>query len=161
MGGKEQPVRVTHVLRAKVCSPSSYQKGIFLFNTWQQYGDGRKRTRNGLLSEKLTLSEMPLEENLHEVCRRAVTEEEMQRCEEAAFKVTPGVPVEYDPNYVCPLEVVDEKFVEHTIEIEVSKSYPGLLTMYHLYTVDIVCTGLPVVDFNTLEFDHADKNGRR
>merc|ERR1719343_904564 len=33
--------------------------------------------------------------------------------------------------------------------------------MYHLYTVDIVCTGLPVTDFNTLEFDHADKNGRR
>eukprot|EP00438_Fugacium_kawagutii_P036389 Skav214565 [mRNA] locus=scaffold2080:58717:60748:+ [translate_table: standard] len=51
----------------KVTSPDRYQRGIFLFNTWQQYGDGRTRTRNGLLSEKLTTAEMPLEENLHEV----------------------------------------------------------------------------------------------
>lgn len=51
----------------QVTSPDRYQRGIFLFNTWQQYGDGRTRTRNGLLSEKLTTAEMPLEENLHEV----------------------------------------------------------------------------------------------
>ena len=37
----------------QVTSPDRYQRGIFLFNTWQQYGDGRTRTRNGLLSEKL------------------------------------------------------------------------------------------------------------
>merc|ERR1719277_2953288 len=86
----------------------------------------------------------------------------MQRCAEAALKIPLGGPaIEYDPNYVCPLEVVDAFFVEHTIEIEESKSYPGLLTMYHLYTVDIVCTGLPATDFNTLEFDHPDKFGRR
>lgn len=151
--GGLQPIRVTHVLRAKVCSPESYERGIFLFNTWQQYGDGRTRTRNGLLSEKLCVTEMPLEDHLHEVCRRAVTEEEMQRVTESALKIGPGTAApEFDPKYVCPLTVVNEKFVDHTIEIEVSKSYPGLMTMYHLYTVDIVCTGLPAVDFNTLEF---------
>jgi len=47
--GTLQVLRVTHVLRAKVCSRKSYSKGVFLFNTWQQYGDGRKRFRNGLL----------------------------------------------------------------------------------------------------------------
>ena len=31
--------------------------------------------------------------------------------------------------------------------------------MYHLYTVDIVCTGLPLTDLNTLEFEHPDKAG--
>jgi len=159
---KLQPVRVTHVLRAKVCSPESYERGIFLFNTWQQYGDGRKRTRNGLLSEKLTISEMPLENHLHEVCERAVTEEEMSTLADTLLKIGPGYPAPvYDANYVCPLKVVGEKFVDHTIEVEISKSYPGLLTMYHLYTVDIVCTGLPNVDFNTLEFDHPDKEGNK
>eukprot|EP00971_Amphidinium_carterae_P153169 3036306-Amphidinium_carterae.1 len=34
-------------------------------------------------------------------------------------------------------------FRDHIIEVETSKSYPGLLTMYHLYTVDIICKGLP------------------
>mmetsp|Transcript_15569 Transcript_15569/g.35710 ORF Transcript_15569/g.35710 Transcript_15569/m.35710 type:complete len:672 (-) Transcript_15569:114-2129(-) len=150
-----QPVRVVHVLRAKVCSPDSYSRGVFLFNTWQQFGDGRKRTRNGLLSEKLTISEMPLEEHLLEVCERAVTEEEMQRVIEATFRIGPGQPPPaYDPKYKCPLKVKEAYFVDHTVEFEESKSYPGLLTMYNLYTVDIVCDGLPAVDFNTLEFDH-------
>lgn len=160
--GVVQPVRVTHVLRAKVTSPESYKRQVFLFNTWQQFSDGRKRTRNGLLSEKLTISEMPFETHIHEICKRAVTEEEMQRVVESAFKIGPGSSApRFDPKYVCPIKVVKEHFVDHTIEIEESKSYPGLLTMYHLYTVDIVCTNLPSVDFNTLEFDHEDEHGHR
>jgi hypothetical protein len=160
--GSVQTVRVTHVLRAKVCSQSSYEKGCFLFNSWQQYGDGRKRTRNGLLSEKLSISELPLEDHLLDVCRRAVTEEEMQRVEPASLKIVPGCPAPvYDLNYKCPLSVDAVNFVDHTIEVEESKSYPGLVTMYHLYTVDVVCSGLPSTDFNTLEFEHADQNGTR
>lgn len=161
--GELVPVRVTHVLRAKVSSPENRQRGIYLFNTWQQYGDGRKRTRNGLLSEKLCVCEMPLQQNLHAVCSRAVVEEEMAFVVDSTVKVHTGKPPpEYDPDYKCPLQVVDEDFIEHTIEIETSKSYPGLMTMYHLYTVDIVCDGLPTVDFNTLEFEHATgKDGKR
>jgi hypothetical protein len=161
--GELVPIRVTHVLRAKVSSPECYERGIYLFNTWQQYGDGRKRTRNGLLSEKLTISEMPLADNLHEVCERAVVEEEMCFVVDSAVKVQPNKPPpEHDPNYRCPLKVITEDFMEHTIEIEASKSYPGLMTMYHLYTVDIICSGLPTVDFNTLEFEHdVGKDGMR
>mmetsp|Transcript_13524 Transcript_13524/g.35758 ORF Transcript_13524/g.35758 Transcript_13524/m.35758 type:complete len:658 (-) Transcript_13524:22-1995(-) len=160
--GRTLPVRVTHVLRAKVTAPDAYRRGIFLFNTWQQYGDGRQRTRNGLLSEKLTTAEMPLRDHLHEVCQRAVTEEEMQRVVESAFKIGPTSPAPaFDRDYKCPLEVIDEHFVDHTIEVEASKSYPGLTTVYHLYTVDIICSGLPLVDFNTLEFDHPDSSGKR
>jgi hypothetical protein len=160
--GELQPIRTVHVLRAKVSSPEAYKKGIFLFNTWQQYGDGRKRTRNGLLSEKLAMSELPFEEHIHEICERAVTEEEMQRLAESALRIGPHSPApKYDSSYICPLKVVKEHFVDHTIEIEISKSYPGLLTMYHLYTVDIICTGLPSVDFNTLEFEHEDDQGNR
>jgi hypothetical protein len=160
--GKSVPVRVTHVLRAKVSSPDAYSRGIFLFNTWQQYGDGRKRVRNGLLSEKLTLNEMPLIAHLHEVCERAVTEEEMQRVVDSSLRIGPQSPAPtFDPHYRCPLQVVSEEFVDHTVEIEVSKSYPGLMTVYHLYTVDIICDGLPPVDFNTLEFEHPDKDGNR
>eukprot|EP00929_Paragymnodinium_shiwhaense_P112056 TRINITY_DN80315_c0_g1_i1.p1 TRINITY_DN80315_c0_g1~~TRINITY_DN80315_c0_g1_i1.p1 ORF type:complete len:744 (-),score=178.89 TRINITY_DN80315_c0_g1_i1:127-2358(-) len=160
--GEALPVRTTHVLRAKVCSPESYKNGIFLFNTWQQYGDGRTRVRNGLLSEKLSMTELPLEDHLAEVCQRAVTEEEMQRVCEAHLKIGPNCPAPtYDRDYKCPLTVVDQHNVDLTIEVEVSKSYPGLLTMYYLYTVEIVCTGLPITDFNTLEFEAPDKNGDR
>jgi len=160
--GNLQVMRVTHVLRAKVCSPESYKKDVFLLNTWQQFGDGRTRTRNGLLSEKLTLDEMPFATHVHQVCTRAVTEEEMQRLVPSDFQIGEGTPApKYDPNYKCPLHVEDEVFRDHIIEVETSKSYPGLLTMYHLYTVDIICKGLPEVDFNTLEFDHEDKKGYR
>lgn len=40
-----------------------------------------------------------------EVCRRAVTEEEMQRVVESTMKIGPGRPApKYDPSYKCPLE---------------------------------------------------------
>jgi len=160
--GKLSPIRVTHVLRAKVCSPESFERNVFLFNTWQQFGDGRRRTRNGLLSEKLCIAEIPLENHLAEVCERAVTQEEMQRLEDSTFMLEADrPPPEYDPNYSCPLKVQEAILVEHTIEIEESASYPGLRTMYHLYTVDIICLGLPGLDFNTLEFDHGDADGHR
>mmetsp|Transcript_36235 Transcript_36235/g.112715 ORF Transcript_36235/g.112715 Transcript_36235/m.112715 type:complete len:949 (-) Transcript_36235:38-2884(-) len=160
--GEVKPVRVVHVLRAKVCSPESYERDIFVFNNWQQFSDGRTRTRNGLLSEKLSVAEMPLREHLHEVCRRAVTTEEMQRVEEAAFRVGPGYArPEYDPDYVCPITVADAKYIDHSVEIVGSASYPTLLTLYHLYTVEIVCNGLPSMDFTTLEFDHPDDSGHR
>jgi len=161
--GKALPVRVTHVLRAKVCSPRSYERGIFLFNTWQQFSDGQRRLRNGLLSEKLSTAEVPLLDHLHEVCERAVTQEEMQCVVEAGFSIGPGggaVP-EYDPLYQCPIRVVEEHFVDYTTEVESSKSFPGLLTLYHLYTVEIICSGLPGFDFNTIEYDKPDKEGLR
>jgi len=160
--GEVRPVRVTHVLRAKVTSRQSFENNVFLFNTWQQFGDGRKRTRNALLSEKLTISEMPLIDNLRAVCERAVTEEEMQRVVESRCRIDKENPAPvYDKDIACPLNVVDSLFRDHTIEITPSASYPGLLTMYHLYTVDIICSGIPTVDFNTLEFDHEDEKGNR
>lgn len=85
----------------------------------------------------------------------------MQCVVEAAYTVEPGAPPpERDPNYRCPLIVENEHFCDYTIELEESKSFPGLMTAYHLYTVDIICSGLPSVDFNTLEFDEPDKEGR-
>jgi len=81
---------------------------------------------------------------------------------DSAVRIGPGVEYpEYDPEYTCPLTVVDAKFIDHIIEIEFSKSYPGLLTMYHLYTVDVICNGLPAVDLNTLEFEHPDAKGQQ
>jgi len=155
--GKSMVMRSTHVLRGKVCSQLSYERGVFLFNTWQQFADGRKRTRNGLLSEKLNTEEIPLEDHLHEVCQRAVEEEEMGFLIDTAFVISPtNPPPDFDPEYKCPLKVIDEKFVDYTIEVEESKSFPGLQTAYHLYTVDIICSGLPGVDFNTLEYNDPD-----
>lgn len=59
---------------------------------------------------------------MHEVCVRAVCEEEMQRVEDSIVKIVQGreetVPC-YDESIMCPMKVVDEHFVDHTIEIEV------------------------------------------
>jgi len=160
--GALKVLRVTHVLRAKVCSEKSKANGKFLFNTWQQFPDGRRRTRNGLLSEKLCVQEIPIEDHLIDVCERAVTEEEMQRLEASTFMITPEIPTpHYNPDYKCPLRVDNATLLEHTVQVESSASYPGLLTMYHLYTVDITCSGLPGVDFNTLEYTHPDSQGKR
>jgi len=125
-------------------------------------GMGASASGTASSSEKLTVDETPLEDHLHEVCQRAVTEEEMARVVSSKFVIKEGSPVpEYDSQIQCPLQVEDEVLTEKTVEIEPSKSYPGLLTMYNLYTVDIICGGLPDVDFNTLEFEHEDKNGHR
>lgn len=160
--GTNLVLRTTHVLRGKVCSQKSYERGVFLFNTWQQFADGKKRTRNGLLSEKLNTTEIPLQDHLHEVCKRAVEDEEMCYVVEAAFVLSASNPApEHDPEYQCPLQVVDERFVDYTIEVEESKSFPGLRTAYHLYTVDIICSGLPGVDFNTLEYAEPEYEGKR
>lgn len=67
----------------------------------------------------------------------------------------------YDAANKSRINVVKEVFKDHVIEIEDSKSFPGLLTMYNLYRVDIVCTGLPTLNFNTLEFNEPDKDGQR
>lgn len=154
--GEMVVVRSLHVLRGKVCSQESRERGMYVFNTWQQFGDGRKRKRNGLLSEKLSTAELPIEQNLMAVCERAVIEEEMQRVCEPNLTVRPGEyqrELEFRKEDGCPLHVTKTHFVDHTVEIEESRSFPGLLTMYHLYTVDIVCTGLPRGDFGTLEFE--------
>lgn len=159
--GTTQAVRVVHVLRAKVCTRQSFTRGIFLFNTWQQYGDGRKRIRNGLLSEKVGMSEMPIEANLHEICERAIAEELMQ-ITDSGLRLSPGASMPTpDASSPSQVKVLDEHFVDHTIELEDSKSYPGLLTMYNLYTVEIVCSGLPSVEFNSLEFKPTNAKGER
>mmetsp|Transcript_34693 Transcript_34693/g.62995 ORF Transcript_34693/g.62995 Transcript_34693/m.62995 type:complete len:637 (+) Transcript_34693:27-1937(+) len=155
---QKQVVRIAHVLRGKVSSPEHYGRGIFVFNTWQQKENGNLRTRNGLLAEKLRTDELPLEGHLHEVCQRAI-EEEMQCLVGSHFKAD-SFDAAMDFDRSC-IQVVEENLVDHTLETEVSHSFPGLTTVYHLYTVDIVCSGLPHLDFNTLEFDARDCSGHR
>ncbi|CAE8691475.1 unnamed protein product [Polarella glacialis] len=116
--GEMKAVRTMHVLRAKVCSRQSLERGVFCFNTWQQFGDGRKRIRNGLLSEKLSTDEVPLEDHLSDVCKRAVAEE-MQRVCEATFVVDAayGSPIEWDESYRSPIVVETQHFIGATVEM--------------------------------------------
>eukprot|EP00392_Amoebophrya_sp_AT5.2_P003898 g3903.t1 len=173
--GTPTPVRCVHVLRGKVCTAASRARGMFLMNTWQQTAKGEYRFRYGLLSEKLGPDELPLEKHLLRAGTRAVTAEEMERIAPKGFRlkatVRPGAaegvavaanadvkdatvsePV-YTPGEACPIEVEDVVWDEQTVEKEYSKSFPGLLTVYYLYTIDIVCKNLPAEDFNTLEYE--------
>jgi hypothetical protein len=159
--GRLLPVRTTHVLRAKVSSTKGYERGLFLLNTWQQLSSGKKRTRNCLLSEKLMTDEVPVHDHLMDVCRRALAEE-MGFLEDASFELKRGRTVlEQDLAHPGNLEVERAEFIDYQVEVMQRGSYPGLVTMYHLYTVDIICRGLPEKDFNSLEFHGPDENGVR
>eukprot|EP00747_Dinoflagellata_sp_TGD_P191647 gnl/TRDRNA2_/TRDRNA2_55319_c0_seq1.p1 gnl/TRDRNA2_/TRDRNA2_55319_c0~~gnl/TRDRNA2_/TRDRNA2_55319_c0_seq1.p1 ORF type:complete len:330 (-),score=83.46 gnl/TRDRNA2_/TRDRNA2_55319_c0_seq1:241-1230(-) len=152
--GTESAMRVIHVLRGKVSTPQYYAEKVFACNTWQQFPDGRRRDRNALMSEKLSADELPINKNLEAVCRRAMAEE-MECVVDTTVVIDPdgdGRIPEFSEDLVTPLKVMQSKLVEHTIEMEQSPSFPGLMTMYHIYTVDIVAEGLPSADFHTLEF---------
>merc|ERR1712196_156966 len=56
-----------------------------------------------------------------------------------------------------PVQILSVDFQDHACDLEVSKSYLGLLTMYHLYTVEVEASGLPSAEFATVEFN---KEGR-
>ncbi|CAD7964207.1 unnamed protein product [Amoebophrya sp. A25] len=152
-GALTLPVRCVHVLRGKVCSPESRRQGLFLMNTWQQTAKGDFRFRNGLLSEKLGTDELPIREHLFKAGTRAVREEEMARLAPKSCRLVDAKALAYAESDVCPLEVKDVVFQDETTEREQSKSFPGLFTVYYLYTVDIVCENLPAGDFNTLEYE--------
>jgi hypothetical protein len=161
LSGKLLPVRTTHVLRAKVSSAKGYERGLFLLNTWQQLSSGKKKTRNCLLSEKLMTDEVPVQDHLMDVCRRALAEE-MGFLEDASFELKRGRTVpNQDSAHPGNLEVERAEFIDYQVEVMQRGSYPGLVTMYHLYTVDIICRGLPEKDFNSLEFHGPDENGVR
>jgi len=159
--GRLLPVRTTHVLRAKVSSAKGYERGLFLLNTWQQLSSGKKKTRNCLLSEKLMTHEVPVQDHLNEVCRRALAEE-MGFLEDASFELKRGRTVpSQESARPSSLEVERAEFIDYQVEVMERGSYPGLVTMYHLYTVDIICRGLPEKDFNSLEFHGPDESGVR
>jgi hypothetical protein len=42
------------------------------------------------------------------------------------------------------------EFSDHRYDLEASPSFQGLVTMYHLYTVDVECQGLPSADFASI-----------
>lgn len=154
--GKLVPVRTTHVLRAKVSSAKGYQRGLFLLNTWQQLSNGKKKTRNCLLSEKLMTHEVPVQDNLMAICRRALSEE-LGYLEDASYELGRGRPApSRDAAHAGNLEVERAEFIDYQVEAMERGSYPGLVTTYHLYTVDIICRGLPERDFCSLEFREPD-----
>lgn len=61
-------------------------------------------------------------------------------------------PLRYDASKRPRALVEDVRFSDQTYEVEESRGFPGLLTVYHLYTVDIYQTGLPLTNFVSLQF---------
>lgn len=43
-------------------------------------------------------------------------------------------------------------FQNHCYEVEESRGFPGLLTVYHLYTAEIVQRGLPRDNFVSIQY---------
>jgi len=51
------------------------------------------------------------------------------------------------------VRVLKVEFSDHRFDLEDSPSFKDISTMYHLYTVDVVCEGLPHSDFASIAFD--------
>eukprot|EP00435_Cladocopium_sp_Y103_P005213 s880_g1.t1 len=148
-----------------VCRSGACPKGCAKLSAWPTFYTRRfhlKKTMPAIFFCSTPGSKIAMvKRRTDAVCQRAVSEE-MGQLVDAETLIMPGSTLPfYDAANKSRINVVKEVFKDHVIEIEDSKSFPGLLTMYNLYRVDIVCTGLPTLNFNTLEFNEPDKDGQR
>lgn len=126
------PRRTVHVASVKVRNES----GMFLVESHQEMDDGRRRSRNRPLSEKMRPGE-----NVENACRRGLYEElgpEMGARDR--------------------VEMILETYRREEQERD-SFSYPGLLTRYVLHSMVASVRGLPSSDFCTTENEGHTTNG--
>merc|ERR1712039_1116047 len=66
-----------------------------------------------------------------------------------------GSAPQYDQPAQTKLVIRKPRFTGHRVFTEESPTYLGLQTMYHLYTVELECSGLPEDDFTTSFTEHS------
>jgi len=123
-------LRLLAVAKVRIFLPGRPE--LVLHELSQIFPDGRERKRNLLLSEKMKAGEDPTE---------------------AAYR---GILEELETVLVesSEIDMVGDSLVKKQ-ERNTSPSFPGLMVVYDLYTIDAVVDGLPEGPFTTLE----DKGG--
>eukprot|EP00439_Symbiodinium_sp_Y106_P028086 s6749_g3.t1 len=135
-------MRVTHVLQLRVTSPEPSLKGKFLFSTWAELLNGKRRVTHTLPAMK---KDMPYDE---------------EKFRASAAALATGLKIKYllfDPkrslreSEPSGVQLHEVHFVEQRHDVEESPSYRGLFTMYHLYCMEAECSGLPISDFASMD----------
>jgi len=147
-------VRVAHVLQLEVHSIDPRMSGKFLLNTWTQMPNGSTRTVNRMLAAKLSMTkgEIPYDGEKFERYAENAVHEQLAYLVDMHFQIDAERPPTKDDADMSGVQVLRSQFKDHRNEVEESPSYPGLWTMYHLYTMEVDCTGLPVANFASLDF---------
>eukprot|EP00971_Amphidinium_carterae_P324069 6440154-Amphidinium_carterae.1 len=150
-------MRVVHVIQLQICSSDPRLEGKFLFNTWQQMGDGRIRTVNRLLARKLSTADVQFDalpkheiQERFEVFAKHAVEQELTCLVDPYFQM--GASKLPERSNRTEVEVAQIEFIDHRVDVKESPTFKGMNTLYHLYTVEAECDGLPGADFASLEF---------
>jgi len=136
----------------KVCSTDPRLAGKFLLQKWAQSKDGQLKYINRLLAQKLSAAQLPFDEVRFTEAAKTAVHEQLSYLADAHFMFDPGTSINRDEQVksgVIPRRV---DFLGHRHEVEESPSFKGMYTMYHLYTMEIVCENLPMADFTSLSY---------
>eukprot|EP00747_Dinoflagellata_sp_TGD_P193053 gnl/TRDRNA2_/TRDRNA2_58732_c0_seq1.p1 gnl/TRDRNA2_/TRDRNA2_58732_c0~~gnl/TRDRNA2_/TRDRNA2_58732_c0_seq1.p1 ORF type:complete len:451 (+),score=87.95 gnl/TRDRNA2_/TRDRNA2_58732_c0_seq1:133-1485(+) len=145
--GNASPVLVClrHTMRLKVVSPSSLAEGKFLLKKWEQPLGGQRRDINSMPSRALRLSDLPITKEPVKLCDMMFSEA-FFRVEAADFSFANRSSLEDEDLAPGALVPVDScLLVDHHSEVWPATSAKGMFCEEHLYTVEVMCSKLPVV----------------
>jgi len=145
-------MRVVHVLQLQVTANDPRLAGKFLLQKWQQSSEGQVQSTNRLLAKKLSTAQLPFDDERFGESARAAVNEQLKYLTDPYFQLDEGVTVSIEEQEPSGVVVKKVEFVGHRHEVEESPSFKGMHTMYHLYTLEVVCDGLPLADFNSMCF---------
>mmetsp|Transcript_53267 Transcript_53267/g.65318 ORF Transcript_53267/g.65318 Transcript_53267/m.65318 type:complete len:342 (-) Transcript_53267:61-1086(-) len=141
-------MRVTHVLQLRVTSSDPSLTGKFLFSSWSESTNGKRRVTHTLPAMKLTLKDT-YDLQKFTTCASALLADQLSYVVDIHYRLTADTSLSNcEPSGV---QMKDVHYVEQRHDVEESPSYRGLFTMYHLYCMEAECTGLPISDFASMD----------
>jgi hypothetical protein len=148
-------MRVLHVMQLKVVSPNPSLKGKFLMKTWEMHPDGPRHKVYRLLSKKISTNLLPFDDKeggpFHTTAMKAV-QKELRYLVDSFFQLRSDTKPRIEDVDTSGVKVNKVRFVDQHQDLEDSPSFKGIHTMYHLYTVEVECSALPLTNFASVEF---------
>jgi len=144
-------MRVVHVLQLKVGSPDPRLRGKFLYNTSVQTVDGTEKSVNRLMSTKLSTKKVPFDNDRFDEETRTALASILGYSVDAFFRLDPENLPSVASLERTKVSVHRVELVDHHVDVDMSPTFKGLCTLYHLYTVNVIADGLPASSFASVE----------
>jgi len=153
-------MRVAHVIQIKVTSRDPRLYGKHLLHMWTQNPDGQVTTQHRLLAKKISVVHKTSKDCEKFDKDRFIKEstnaviEYFEFLSDAHHQLDPSrLPTKEDAELEkSAVQVFKVDIIDQRSEVEESPSFKGMHTMYHLYTMEVVCDGLPDADFTSAYF---------